>query len=331
MDIIICGPIRTEYFILPDKKSYPKVLGGPALYAAAGAKIWTPQEIGLISRVGEDFSDDEIQNINILVINCQGIHSIPGNRSPVGFYCYENWDHRIDWDPMKYYSKYQLPFPDSLQEYTSPSIGEDSALRFSELAIRKEDIPLTYRQARAVFLAPCHYLSQLTLSSSFRQYNFGTILLSPSERLSSPVFFDLFRKLLLGVDIFFCRDEWINQALKEKHLDPLESSVYVSHMGPKIVIVQQKNNGVTIFDSASNIFKFIPFYSSEIKNPHGIGDAFCGGFLTGWKTTYDPVEACLFGCVSASLAMERTGALSILGRSPGLEEARLLSLRKILP
>jgi sugar/nucleoside kinase (ribokinase family) len=331
MDIVICGPLRAEYFILPDRKSHPKVLGGPALYAAAGAKIWTPQEVGLLSRVGDDFSDEDIRNICVQGINRDGIHFVSGKRFPASFYCYENYHPRADWDPVKYYSKNQLPFPMDLKEYSSPSLGEDSATHFSDCAIRKEDIPFSYRQARAVYLAPCHYLSQLTLTAEFRQYNTGTIILSPSERLASPVFLDLLRKLLLGVDIFFCRDEWLTSILDGKYQDPREMSVYISRMGPKIVLLQQKYTGVTMYESDSHAYRFIPFYSVEIKNPYGIGDAFCGGFLWGWKTTYDPVESSLYGCVSASLAMERIGALSMFSRSPGLEEARLMSLRKLLP
>jgi len=64
-----------------------------------------------------------------------------------------------------------------------------------------------------------------------------------------------------------------------------------------------------------------------VVNPTGVGDAFCGGFLAGYRQSLDPLEAVLYGGVSASLALEGHGAFFGLGALPGLAEARLEVLR----
>jgi sugar/nucleoside kinase (ribokinase family) len=63
-------------------------------------------------------------------------------------------------------------------------------------------------------------------------------------------------------------------------------------------------------------------------DPTGAGDAFCGGFLAGYRRTYDPLEAVLFGNISASLVVEGTGPFYALDALPGLAQARLDALRQ---
>ena len=62
----------------------------------------------------------------------------------------------------------------------------------------------------------------------------------------------------------------------------------------------------------------------------GAGDAFCGGFLAGYRKTYEPLEAALYGNVSASLNVEGSGAFYPLDVLPGLAQARLEVLRAMV-
>jgi ribokinase len=63
-------------------------------------------------------------------------------------------------------------------------------------------------------------------------------------------------------------------------------------------------------------------------NPTGAGDAFCGGFLVGYRKTFDPLEAVLYGNIAASLVVEGSGPFYALAALPGLAEARLLALKE---
>ena len=63
-------------------------------------------------------------------------------------------------------------------------------------------------------------------------------------------------------------------------------------------------------------------------DPNGAGDAFCGGFLAGYRLTYEPLQAALYGNIAASLVVEGNGPFFALDALPGLAGARLEALRQ---
>jgi ribokinase len=62
----------------------------------------------------------------------------------------------------------------------------------------------------------------------------------------------------------------------------------------------------------------------------GVGDAFCGGFLAGYCKTCDPLQAVLYGNVTASIAVEGTGAFYMRDVLSGLKEARLDRIKSMI-
>jgi sugar/nucleoside kinase (ribokinase family) len=327
-ELIIAGPLRMEYALTPEGKEYSRLLGGPCLYAGTGAKIWTPDSPGLIARVGNNFPAEALEAIRTKGLDTRGVRVMSHPESTAGFYCYDQWDQCIDWDPVKYYARRNLPCPPELLDYVPPSIGESQTSSFPDIAIRREDIPDPYLQARLAYIAPCHYLSQITLSVALRQSGVGTICLAPSKGMYVPSSLQPVAQLLHGIDIFFAEEENLRKLFPTETGDEREISEFIARMGPKIVLLQKELQGVSVYDSESKRLHFSPFYPVEIKNPIGVGDSFCGGFLAAWRHTYDPVESALHGCISASLAMEGMGGLFALDRNPALAEARLFSLRR---
>lgn len=74
----------------------------------------------------------------------------------------------------------------------------------------------------------------------------------------------------------------------------------------------------------------IPAYPARVVDPTGCGDSFCGGFMAGYRKTYDPLQAVLYGNVSASFCLECSTPLLILDHLPGLQNARLEKLKEWL-
>jgi ribokinase len=329
-EMIFAGPLRMEYFLTPYGKEFSHLLGGSCLYAGSGAKIWTSDSPGLISRVGSNFPAECLEAIREKGLDVRGVRVIAHPESTAGFYCYDQWDQCIDWEPLKYYARRNLPCPPELLDYSPPSIGEGQTAFFPDIAIRREDIPNAYRHAKTAYITPCHYLSQITLSVALRQAGLGTICLSPSKAMYVPTGLQQVGQLLHGIDIFFAQEENLRNLFTSNILETRELSEFIARMGPKIILLQKELQGVSVYDSDSKRFHFSPFYPVEIKNPIGVGDSFCGGFLAAWHQTYDPVESALHGCISASLAIEGPGGMYALDRNPDLAEARLFSLRRSL-
>jgi sugar/nucleoside kinase (ribokinase family) len=104
----------------------------------------------------------------------------------------------------------------------------------------------------------------------------------------------------------------------------------ISEMGCETVVIKSGAQGQLVWDSRQNRRWTVPAYPSRVRDIQGVGDAYCGGFLAGLGETGDVLEAALRGSVSASLAIEGTGALYPLDSHPRLAEARLEFLRKMV-
>jgi sugar/nucleoside kinase (ribokinase family) len=326
--LLVAGPLRMEYFLLPDGKTHLRIPGGPALYAAAGAKVWSHDPVGLVSRVGKNFTPDLLHRIQAQGIDTSGIRIFPGHAPSLGFNYFETWEKHIDWDPVKFFAKFGLPCPDDLLGYVPPTLAENTAQPFPMTAVHCEDLSPSNLQSRAAYITPCHFQSQVTLSVALRRHGIGTLVLSPPAGLLLPSFRPQLRELLHGIDILFVREDSLRTFVDRSDADAGILSEYISRWGPKIILLQRDLQGIHLYDSDSRLSRFIPFYPAEMMNPVSIGNAFCGGFLATWRTTFDPVESTLTGCISASLAMEGIGGLFALERNPGLSKARLDSLRR---
>ncbi len=107
-----------------------------------------------------------------------------------------------------------------------------------------------------------------------------------------------------------------------------EMAEALSAYGCEIIVIKGGERGQMLFDAASNVRWEVPNYPARQVNPIGAASAFSGGFLAGYRRTYDPLEATLYGNISASLVVEGflpTYALDVL---PGLPSARLEALRQ---
>ena len=102
----------------------------------------------------------------------------------------------------------------------------------------------------------------------------------------------------------------------------------LSVYGCEFIVIKRGERGQLLYDGASKTRWEIPAYPAQIVNPTGVGDAFCAGFLAGYRQSYDPVEAVLYGNISAAITAEGYGPFFALEVLPGLPQARLESLRQ---
>jgi sugar/nucleoside kinase (ribokinase family) len=98
--------------------------------------------------------------------------------------------------------------------------------------------------------------------------------------------------------------------------------------GCEIIVFKCGERGQMLYDAASRQRWEVPPYPVRVVNPIGAGDAFCGGFLAGYRRAYDPLEAVLYGNISASLTVEGRLPLYALDVLPSLPAARLEALRQ---
>jgi sugar/nucleoside kinase (ribokinase family) len=104
----------------------------------------------------------------------------------------------------------------------------------------------------------------------------------------------------------------------------------VSLYGCEFVVIKRGVHGQYLYDADAKRRWEIPAYPTRLADVTGAGDAFGGGFVSGFCRDYDPLEGVLRGNVSASLMLEGQGAFHPLEVMPGLGEARLSALRDLV-
>ncbi len=323
---IIIGGLREDYFITSSGEAHLHKLGGNALYAAIGARIWA-DPIGLVTRVGENYPQEWLADIRQHGFDTDGVRIIPGKQRTQTFYAYLNAEERVDTRPAEHFARLGLPLPAELQDYHSSTEGQDSRTEFGPLAVRPADLPTHYLSARGAHLAPYDYLTHATVPELLRREGVRVITCDPSVRYMPPSCAKEVDHVLTGLDAFLSSEQEARALFRDEVTDLWQAAEAFGAMGAAHVVIKLGARGQLLYDTAGKRRWQIPAYPVNIRDVTGAGDAFSGAFLTGLVETQDPVEAALRGAVSASIIIEGLGGLSALDVTPGLPRARLEALR----
>jgi len=135
--------------------------------------------------------------------------------------------------------------------------------------------------------------------------------------------------LLTGLTAFLPSEEEARLLFQGRTSDLWEIAAGLAAYGCEIIVFKCGERGQLLYDAASRARWEVPPYPARLVNPVGIGDAFCGGFIAGYRRTYDPLEAVLHGNISASLVIEGHDPTYALDALPGLPAARMEALRDL--
>ena len=323
---IIAGQLRRNYILTPQGNAALDTPGGSLLYAAAGLAIWE-SGIGLISRVGETYPQEWLDQLANYGLDCRGVRILPEEIDQRFFAAYPDGGTCSLDNPVSHFARLNQPFPKALLGYTAPSSQIDSRLRPSLLTVRQNDFPSDYLDATAAHLCPMDYLSHTLLPTMLRSGNITTITLEPGDGYFNPVFWDDIPIILNGLSAFLCAEEKMNNFFQGRSTDPWEMAEKLASHGCSTILIKRGSRGQYLYDHSSHTRWIIPAYPVQVVDPTGGGDAFCGGFLSGLRASYDPLDAALMGNISASMIIEGIHPLYALDALPGLAKARLEALR----
>lgn len=325
---LIIGGLREDYCITHDGQARSGVLGGNALYAAAGAALWS-NSVGLVGRVGSNFPPQWLEEIARAGLDIDGVTVLPDPQDTRTFYAYLSLEDRVDTSPNLHYQRAGLPLPKALVDYVSSTEGQRSKDRFGPLAVRPKDLPDFAGDAAAAHMAPGDYLTHSIVPARLRELGVGSVTVDPSVRYMEPDFRKELPDLLNGLRAFLPSESEVRSYFQPRPPDLWEMAESLSELGCPIVGIKRGGAGLYLWDQENRRRWHIPAYPARVVDVTGAGDAFCGGFLVGLSETDDVFEAGLRGSVSASLAIEGAGALYAMGAAPGLPQARLDALRPV--
>ncbi len=221
-----------------------------------------------------------------------------------------------------------LPFPKELLGYRDTSTSLNSRTQLQHTSLRQGDIPEDYLDATAAHLCPIDYLTHSLLPAVLRQAEFSTVTLDPSPGYMNSTYWDDMPALITGLTAFLPSEEEMCTLFQGRSQDLWQMAEAIAGYGCEIIVIKRGEGGQMLYDAASRTRWEVTAYPSRMVDPTGAGDAFCGGFLAGYRRTYDPLEAVLYGNISASLVVEGNGPFYALDALPGLAQARLEALRQ---
>lgn len=326
---LFAGQLTRDFIILPSGETRLDVPGGNLLYAAAGLMVWEPSPPpGLMARVGEDYPQEWLDEFQKRGLDTQGIRILSQAVDVRSFVAYVDRNTRLTDDPVSHFARLGLPFPKVLLGYKTADSQFDSRSRLSPISLRQSDLVSEYSDASAAHICPLDFLSHSLLPAVFRQAGFVNVTLDPSSGYMNSTFWEDIPSLITGLTAFLPSEEEIRNLFQGRSNDLWEMAEALASFGCEMVVIKCGDRGQRLFDATTRSCWEIPPYPAKVVDTVGAGDAFCGGFLAGYRQTYDPVISVLYGNISASLAIEGHSPFYPLGALPGLPQARLEALQQ---
>ncbi len=326
VDYAVVGGLREDYFITPAGEVHLRKIGGNAIYAAVGARLWA-KGVGLLSRVGENYPVEWLDVIAARGIDTRGVTVVRGPLDTRTFYAYLTREERDDTQPERHFARVGQPVPAALAGYATSTEGQADPEHYSPLAVRPAEVPPHYLGARGFHLAPYDFALHRKLPPLLRDQHVHYVTCDPSIRYMRPEFETQVRAIVANVDAFLPSEMETRGFFPEPVSDLWEAAEAFGAMGAPCVVLKLGARGQYVYDTAGRRRWHVPAYPVEVVDVTGAGDSYCGGFLAGLGQTDDPLEAALRGSVAASFVVEGIGALYALDHGPAPAPARLEALR----
>ena len=279
--VLITGTVAFDEIETPNGSS-GKIIGGAGTYIALAASIFG-KKINLISVIGDDFLEKDIEMLESKNINTNMIERILGEKS---FY----WKGR-------YHSNFKnrdtlITELNALEKF-NPIVNDSS------------------RNAEIVVLGNLHPSVQLSVLDQIEENKSFVLLDTMNFWMDTAI--DELKKAISKTDLIVINDEEAEQLTNEKKLDSAANKIF--KMGPKTIIIKKGDLGSEIFNTSERFH--VPAYPvRSVVDPTGAGDCFLGG-LAGYLSSQQQInykslkKAMVFGTVAASYCIENFGVKGV--------------------
>jgi sugar/nucleoside kinase (ribokinase family) len=326
---LISGTLKRSYILPFESRPQEDIPGGSVFYGAAGLGLWDTRA-GLIGQVGEDYPREWLERMAQHDFDTRGVRIIPAILDNREFITYTDLETRSFESPLSHYAHRGLSYPKYLLGYTPPVEMLDSRIVPGPLTTRPNDLPADYLEATSVHLAPTDFLTHSLLPPALRQGQVSTITIDPSSGYMNPAFFDEMPGLLRGISAFITNETKLRALFEGRSSKLWEMAEALGGNGCDIIIIKRGSQGQYVYDHLGHHHWNIPAYPARVVDPTGAGDAFCGGYLAGYRNSYNPLQAAFCGNVSASFCIEGSGPFYMFDTLPGLAQARLAWLSEMV-
>lgn len=263
-----------------------KIVGGAATYIALAASYFT-NDIKLVSVIGDDFPQEELDYLKSVGVNLDGLQVKEGEKS---FF----WAGRYH-DNMN--------ARDTLDTQLNVLADFDPILPGS---YKGEDFVMLGNLTPAVQMKVIEQMETRPKLIALDTMNFWM-----------DNAWDELMEVIGKIDVLIINDEEARQMSKEYSL--VKAAEKIMALGPKFLVVKKGEHGALLFHK-DEIFFAPALPLAEVFDPTGAGDTFAGGFM-GYISQTDEVtfenmkRAVIFGSALASFCVEKFGIERLKGLS----------------
>jgi sugar/nucleoside kinase (ribokinase family) len=277
MAIITLGTMAFDAIETPFGK-IDKIVGGSATYAAYAASHLT-QPLQQISIVGNDFPEEEMNELIKRGVQLTGVEVIPDAKS-------------FFWS-----GKYHLDMN------TRDTLVTD----LNVLSDFNPKVPEEYQGAEFLMLGNVMPSLQLSVMNQLRTRP-KLIVLDTMNFWMETAMEDL-KTVLTKVDVLMINDSEARQLSDEFSL--VKGAKKILQMGPQFLIIKKGENGALLFHK-DHVFFAPALPLDDVFDPTGAGDSFAGGFIGHIARTKDisfenMKTAIIVGSALASFCVEKFG------------------------
>ncbi len=277
MAIISLGSMAFDAIETPFGK-VDKIVGGSGTYVAYSASHLT-KPIQQISIVGNDFPEDEMNELKKRGVELAGVEIVPDQKS-------------FFWS-----GKYHLDMNSRDTLITDLNV----------LANFNPIVPEEYQGAEYLMLGNLMPSLQLSVIDQLRVR--PKLIVLDTMNFWMEIAMEDLKKVLLKIDVLLINDSEARQLGGEYSL--VKCAKNILKMGPTYLIIKKGEHGALLFHQ-NNVFFAPALPLDEVFDPTGAGDAFAGGFIghiahTGNVSFENMKTGIIVGSAMASFCVEKFG------------------------
>ena len=292
-DIVVIGQLTLDDVVLFDQPALLDSPGGSGLYALAGMCMWGMDNLGFVTRRGNDYDLDQIFRQLDDRVDLQGVNTL----DVPSIHIWNLFDRKGN----RYFITQRWGSYDDV------------------MGIYPEDVPEKYANTKSFMVSafPVEWQSNI-----IRSLPMGHILLvDPHFQGVYPEYEETWNELLKKITIFLPSEEELIRFFNIEYKSSLREYIPylkdLSSRGPQISGVKLGERGSLVYDRDKDTAWHIPaFPVKDLVDVTGCGDAFCGGFLTNYVRTKDTYTSALYGTISSSFNLEAHGVLHNFSTDP---------------
>ena len=291
--LIVIGQVTIDDVVPAAPGPWRRQIGGSSLYAVAGARLWLdPGRIGLVARVGRDYPFDPARLLKDAGLEHVALHPFAG-------------EHLIEWliyEPDG--SRRSLPRNPSLLDIAAEGTLSREGYQEMLLAIAPcaAEVPGTWLPADALHLCPQVGRRQHETLAAL-QGKIRWISVDPSPYNSRDASVIQLAEELRGATAFLPSANEVSSLLETA--DPAAVVLGLHRAGFAEVALKRGDQPILL--ASGGAVRSVPIVATQVVDPTGAGDSFCGAYAACRLIGHEPIEAARRAAATAALVVGCSG------------------------